>query len=327
VISLGDDRDERFLQELAEEAGGRAYFPDDARALPMLAAREAALVAGGRLVEESFLPRQSPHPMMTGLDPTHLPRLGGYVVSAAKPGAEVPLASHRLDPVVATWRSGLGKVAVYTADLHGRWSSQLRASQMFRPLLTQMVRWVARSSTDDSLYVKIHEQSDHATLFVETPREDGTYSSLLDLWAAIRRPSGETEQIQLPETMPGRYEVPFALSDPGPYIVSIEGRSHDGAFDGRVLRGFFWSAAAERRARGINVALLSQLRDTTGGISIDGRSSAWSTRESAFRDMRPWLLSAAFVLFLIELLLATVTTSFSRYRRGVGHAVEKSAAA
>ncbi len=65
-----------------------------------------------------------PHPIVTGLETSGLPRLGGYVVSAAAPGAETVLASHLDDPVLATGRAGLGKVAVYTADLGSDWSAQ-----------------------------------------------------------------------------------------------------------------------------------------------------------------------------------------------------------
>jgi Mg-chelatase subunit ChlD len=61
VISLGADRDRQFLSALALAGGGRAYFPDDERELPAIAAREAARVAGGRIVEEAFTPRTSAH--------------------------------------------------------------------------------------------------------------------------------------------------------------------------------------------------------------------------------------------------------------------------
>ena len=238
VISLGNDRDERYLTSLAAGTGGRAYFPEDARALPMLAAREAVRVAGGQVVEEPFTPRRAPHPATSGLTGERLPLLGGYVVSAAKESSEVPLASHRLDPVLATWRYGLGKVAVYTADLDGPWSESLRASGMFESFVTQMVRWVARSSNDESLYVSVQTRADRADFVVESPKIDGTHTGFLDVRASIRKPSGQTEQIRLPETVPGRYEAHFAVSEPGPYIVGIDGRSQDGTLSRQALRGF-----------------------------------------------------------------------------------------
>jgi hypothetical protein len=264
--------------------------------------------------------------MTNGLTRGTVPALGGYVVSAARPGAEVPLTSHRLDPILASWRYGLGKVAVYTADLTGPWSARLRSSDVFEPFVTDLVRWVSRSANDEAFFVSIQRRQDHAALLVETVNMDGSYASLLDLRASVRRPSGETEQVRLPETTPGRYETEIPISEAGPYIVQIDGRSRDGAFSGQVLRGFYWSATAERRTRGVNTALLARMRDLTNGAVIDGRSNAPVTRSSVLRDMRPWLLSAAFLLFLIELLTLSIGAIFVRGGRPTSRIANESAA-
>jgi Mg-chelatase subunit ChlD len=325
IISLGGNRDQEFLQSLAESTGSRAYFPQDARALPELAAREATLVAGGRLVEEPFTPQGMPHPITVGLTNGRLPRLGGYVVSAAKPGAEIVLASHRLDPILATWRYGLGKIAVYTADLDGPWSMQFRSSEVFEPFVRDMVRWVARSTSDQSFFVRIQKRTDHAELIVEAPRVDSSYASLLEVRASLRRPSGDTEHLRLAETMPGRYATSVAVSEPGPYIVAIDGRGRDSRFTAQELRGFYWSGNTERH--GTNTALLSRVRDVTNGTTIDGDSSAFAARPPAFQDARPWIFTAAFLLFLIEILTADLRTVSGRHKGDAPDSIPRRTAA
>ena len=154
VIAIGADADRPLLERLAQGTGGRAYFPDDIRDLPILAAREAARAAGGGVVQEHFALRAAAHPITTGLDRGSMPDMGGYVVSVAKPGAEPILMSHLDDPVLAGWRSGLGRVAVYTAGLNAPWSASLRAWSGFRPLWLQTAAMAqsanrARRITDD----------------------------------------------------------------------------------------------------------------------------------------------------------------------------------
>jgi Mg-chelatase subunit ChlD len=82
VVALGPESDRRLLTRLADITGGRAYFPDDLAQLPLILAREASRVTGGRLVEERFAVRPSAHPVAVGLHRHGLAELDGYVVSA-----------------------------------------------------------------------------------------------------------------------------------------------------------------------------------------------------------------------------------------------------
>ncbi|HTE06893.1 MAG TPA: vWA domain-containing protein, partial [Planctomycetota bacterium] len=98
-VALGDEVDRRFLVALAQRGNGRAFFPENVRDLPAMVAREAMRVSGGRVVQQTFTPRASRHPILTGIDTSALPTLDGYVVGAARPDAAVVLGSHLGDPV------------------------------------------------------------------------------------------------------------------------------------------------------------------------------------------------------------------------------------
>jgi len=116
-VAIGANADRELLGQLAQSTGGRAYFPADVAELPLLVSREAARSRSGMVVEERFTLRGAPHPILGGIDRGALPQLGGYVVSAAKPTATSILTSHLDDPILAVWRAGLGRVAVFTGDL------------------------------------------------------------------------------------------------------------------------------------------------------------------------------------------------------------------
>ena len=225
VVALGGERDRRFLESISRATGGRAYFPQDIRELPAIAARESARVAGGRLVEEPFRPRALPHAMLRGLDSSTLPLLGGYVVGVPKPLAEMAVQSPLNDPILAASRRGLGRVAVYSADLHSDWSASLRSWSGFSTLFVQAARWVARRGEDESLYAHFVEEGDNLRLIVEAETPEGEFLNDLVCQAVMRTPSGSTTTVALAGTAPGRYEASLAPEERGAYVFAISAAS------------------------------------------------------------------------------------------------------
>ena len=327
VIAIGADADRRFLEELAVGTGGRAYFPDDLRQLPVLAAREAARAAGGGIVEEPFAVRAADHAITTGLDRAGLPAMAGYVVSAAKPGAEPILLSHLDDPVLAAWRFGLGRVAVYTADLRSSWSSGLRRWTGFSPLWLQTARWLGRPVTDRALRASVVERSDGAHLVVEGDTPSGDPLAGAVVRAAVRGPDGNEQDLTLAATGPGRYEAPLATAAPGPYVASIDARVAGGSGDMRLLRGFYWSANRERRATGADMATLMQIAQATGGRLLGPTDDPFSgPRPRAYRAIWTLLAAAALVFFLVDVAVRR-GVRFRRNTHGLQPPVPSEAAA
>ena len=298
VIAIGADADRRFLEELATGTGGRAYFPDDLRQLPVLAAREAARASGGGIVQEPFALRAAEHAITVGLDRAGLPTMAGYVVSAARPGAETVLLSHLDDPILAAWRFGLGRVAVYTADLRSPWSAGLRRWAGFSPLWLQTAQWLARPATDRALRASIVERSDGAHLVVEADTPSGDPLEA-DVRATVRGPDAKEQDVTLTSTARGRYEAPLATPTPGRYVVSINARSAAG--DARILRGFYWSSNRERRATGADLTTLTQIAAATGGRLLGPTDDPFSgPRPRAFQEIWTLLAAAALLLFLVD---------------------------
>src|SRR6185312_14301197 len=167
VIAIGPDADRDLLDRLARSTGGRSYAATDIRDLPALAARDATAAAGGTEVDELFTLAVSPHPATAGLDRAALPRLRGYTVSALRPGAEPMLVSPLGDPILAGWRAGLGRVAVFTSDLQSSWAADMPAWKGFRQLWTQTARWTARGTESRELTPTVSDRSNHPHLVIE----------------------------------------------------------------------------------------------------------------------------------------------------------------
>jgi hypothetical protein len=142
---------------------------------------------------------------------------------------------------------------------------------------------------------------------VDAYTAEGDYVTLLDSQASMRTPSGETREIALTETHPGRYESELPITEKGAHLLIVTARSRDGAFDRRVLRGFYWSADQEQRTRGVNRALLSNVVQMTGGTVLQPDADPVSNRPPSYSNVRAWLIAAAFFLFLAEILAPTVS--------------------
>lgn len=315
VVALGAGADRQFLQRLAASTGGRAYFPETILELPAIAARESARISGGRMFEGRFRPRAQPHPVLAGIDTRLIPSLDGYVVGAVRPSAVSLLESPLNDPILASWRVGLGKAGVYTADLDGPWSDDLRAWSGSDRLFGRLVRWLARQVHEESLYARFVVDGDVLRMVVHAQSPTGEDLNGLTCEATVRTPAGDVRQVSLHATAPGRYEAVLDGLMPGVHPVQLTATSAGRAIDARMLRGFYWNAAAEHR-RGVDRETLQQIATTAGGRVLARAESAFANdRRSHFIEGWPWLSGAALLLFMGEIVLPRPLRLAARFRR------------
>ncbi len=78
--------------------------------------------------------------LIEGFGADAFPALGGYQRTYAKPAAQVLLLGRDDDPVLASWRYGLGKAVAFTSDLSGRWGRRWVSG---RPSGASSRRWPA----------------------------------------------------------------------------------------------------------------------------------------------------------------------------------------
>jgi Mg-chelatase subunit ChlD len=328
VVAVGAASDRAFLQGLAARTGGRAYFPHDIQELPTIVARESARISGGHLFEGRFQPQALAHPVLTGIDTRGLPSLDGYVVGALKPSAVSILASPLNDPILASRRVGLGKTAMYTADLAGAWSSALRAWPGSERLFRQMVRWLARQVHEEGFHLRFVEDRDVLRIILDAQTLSGEYLSGLKCEATVRTPAGEIRRITLSATVPGRYEATTDHLLRGTHVVELTATGAGGTIDTRMVRGFYWNASAEGRGRGVDSDTLQQIANATGGRVLAKAESAFANnRERDFIPLWPWLAGAALFLYVAEIRLPPLAIwAYLRRRQRPSAAGERTAA-
>ena len=109
---------------------GRLYMVEDIGALPKIFMKETQEAQKSQLVEDLIHVRVAKKvEAIEGTNVENAPPLHGYVLTTAKPRASTVLrvppdkeAPDQLDPLLATWRFGLGTTAAWTSDLGGAWA-------------------------------------------------------------------------------------------------------------------------------------------------------------------------------------------------------------
>ena len=95
---------------------------------------------------------------------------------------------------------------------------------------------------------------------VEALDQEGRYRNHLSLRAHVAGPHGQTEELALTQTGPGRYEAAFKPGAPGAYLATTSADERLLGTSGAVL-----TAADELRGVGTDNALLAQIAALTGG--------------------------------------------------------------
>ncbi len=191
VVGLGteQDKDVPFLRQLAERGNGRFYLTDDATTLPQIFSTETMKVAQSSLIEEPFLAvAAGKSPITAGLDWPQSPLLLGYNATKLKPTADLLLTTERGEPLLATWRYGLGQAAAFTSDAKARWAAEWMTWPGFGKFWTQFVRGLMRKSDQASFQVNTRESGDRLELAIDAIKPDGSFRDRMPVTVSMLAP-------------------------------------------------------------------------------------------------------------------------------------------
>src|SRR5206468_3485002 len=126
--------------------------------LPQIFTTETMKVSQSSLVEEPFQPRVTGRAaLLNGVSWAQAPLLLGYNATKPKPTAEILLATESGDPLLVTWRYGLGQTAAFTSDAKARWGGEWLGWPGFGKFWTQLVRAMMRPAEAAGFAVRAEE--------------------------------------------------------------------------------------------------------------------------------------------------------------------------
>ncbi len=306
VVALGQDSDQdaEFLKQLALRGNGRFYLTDDARTLPQIFSTETLKVAQSSLLEEPFLPIVvQPGPSIAGLDWSAAPLLLGYNATKAKPTADVLLATERGDPLLATWRAGLGRVAVFTSDAKNRWAGEWLGWGGYGQFWAQLCRSLQSRQDRSQRQIQTVERAGGLDVTIDAATPAGEFPDDQNLTVSLSGAGESTQRQRAEQTAPGRYETHFERIPARAATIAV-GAAESGLSP--TLLGLHFPLAAEYRSLGSDPASLERVAAAGQGRVLrsgDETLSRGASPTGGYRSLQPWLLAGALLLLPGEIWL------------------------
>jgi uncharacterized membrane protein len=310
-----------LMEAMAQQTGGRFFWPQDPEQLPSILIKEAKTLKRSMLQEKNFTPTvRIPEPLLKGIDA--IPPLHGYVITTAKPRATITLErtpdaqemadGEPPDPILATWRYGIGNAGAWTSDLALGWGRDWVQWAKFRPFLKQLTTELSRVETRSDLTLSATAVGAQGLIAVEdfAPAE-----SFMELKARVSGPRSESVEVALKQVAPRRYTAQFPLWGKGRYQVAVVGMSAGGHAGGKprheqAFGGFAVPYSPEYLRFKSDPILLKQIAERTGGrvlspADLDVFRAEGGPRESS-KPVFDWFLIVLAILIPLDVGLRRV---------------------
>ena len=304
-VAIGKDADVPLMVDIAKWGRGRFYYTEDSQTIPRIFTLETQLASKASLIEQPFKPQLTApgHEAMQDIDWRAVPPLGGYVATTVKSTAELVLMSHQEDPVLATWRYGLGRSVAFTSDAKSKWGVLWLRWRDFNKFWAQLTRWTLRSGTRSDTVARVERRDDTGEILVDAVDGKGEFINFLDSQVGVVAPNRERTVIDLEQVGPGRYRGRFPAAQEGVYLVGMAQRRGEQVI-GSQLAGLVVPYAEELRDLGVDELLLREMADLTGGTALTDPREAFlqSRRQSRIAvEVWPWLVGFVALMMVPEI--------------------------
>lgn len=224
TVAVGRGADVELLQQVARAGGGAFHRSADVRALPSILSQEAMLLSSNPVREGavSVSLEGTDAAFLEGL-PSDFPELQGYVRTTPKPEAVVHASVDGGDPVLASWRHGLGRAVALATPLTGAWAGAWIGTAFADTLLAQGVRWTAAPVLAPGLALDVLRRGDALILVARLVDDRGEPREGVRLFAQAKDPTGVlVGPLALQEISRGTYAGRLDAFTPGSYVVTVE---------------------------------------------------------------------------------------------------------
>ncbi len=215
-VAVGQEADRELLANIATWGRGRSYFIEDAERVPRIFIQETQIASQSTLVEEAIETTVvTSVEAFTDIDLDAAPPLRGYVRTLAKETAEVLIQSDSENPLLARWRYGLGRTAVFTSDVKNRWAADWLTWEGYGKFWSQLVRETMRRDGGEELDFVVERVGNEALITVSALTEEGAYRTDLDPRLRVVGPGGEETSLSFQQVGPGTFQARHSLAAPG----------------------------------------------------------------------------------------------------------------
>jgi hypothetical protein len=256
------------MQQLAGVTGGRHYMVMDPNELPSIFIKEAKTLKRSMIQNLTFVPAvEFASPVLKGID--SMPPLHAYVLTTPKARSVTVLkgpSKDEVNPVLSTWRFGLGTAAAFTSDLSPNWGSDWVEWGQYESFVKQLMIEISRVEQHSDLFMQTFASGDEGVILVEDYHPE---ESMLEIQAQISGPEQRETSVSLKQTGPRRYEARFPLWGKGRYQVALAGVG--AGRNEQTLGGFVVAYSSEYLRFRSDPITLRQIAERTGGRILSGQ--------------------------------------------------------
>lgn len=293
-IAVGSAPNTTLLGALVTAGGGTLYLADDFSTLPQVFIRATQRLSRERFVTEDT---EVEGRLITTHTSTPVPPLQGYVVGYPKETTQTLLWGGG-DPVVATWRVGLGSITVLATDLSGTWTQEWfewpEMPRLFEGLLATTEPEISATL---GLAAIVSFEGSTTSILVDARDADGGYVNFLNIEATVL-PTDVT--MQLTQVSPGLYQKSFPTPAKGGYTIQIIDQTRDRSLTVPLSVPY----AAEVAGISQDLAALTWVAESSNGVVLQEGGLLPHTEERLTTQNDPLhtlFILIALILFLLEL--------------------------
>ncbi len=298
TVAVGDGSDTKLLERLARGCGGRYYFSDISSDIPKIFAQEVFLGGDSYIQNGEFaLSLNGNHELTRNLFVEGWPRIYGYVSASPKTASRSVITSAKKDdPILTVWNYGLGRTVAWNSDVTGEWSGAFSGKEDYVQLWKRIVDYSAGNTQIGEDKVDVVTASGVTQIVYQTPE----YSEKTKILATVIDPEGNTQEIELHATVPGKYEAELATSRTGLYRFNVR------RMEGDEMQSYLVTAASVQYSDeykfDISTDSYVSFIEKYGRI-LQEDEKLWTdlkTKANGSRDLTNWLLGLAICLFLAD---------------------------
>lgn len=309
AVAIGKGQHVPFLQAVAGVGKGGFYLAQRAWDLKAIFTKDVMTVSKSLVIEEPFIPRMDlSSPELSGI--TASPPLLGYIATSPKPSAHMLMASHKNDPILATWQYGLGRSAAFTSDCKARWSARWLNWQDYNKFWAQVLRSTMRKSPPTDFQTNVDISGGIGKLVVDAVDDKGNFLNLLKFAGSVVGPDMNAHEVRIEQTGPGRYEGSFDAREPGSYVVNVSQKNSGST--GPDVNVVNIPYSPEYKDLTPNTALLKHLASETSGIFSPSSSSVLSQRfrrSPTYSDLWQLLILLSALMLPVDVAVRRLTVS------------------
>ena len=297
------------LEEIAEAGNGRFYPGRDLNEIPEIFVKEARLASRSYINEGEFYPTVTSTAAAVR-DLASSPAILGYVATTPKPTAEVQLQIGELaDPLLASWRTGLGKVTAWTSDGGDKWGAQWAGWDGYPDFWSNVVRDTFPLSGSDGQRLEASIADELMTIRLEGA---DAWESGFDPTVRVSYPDGTFAEVGLDRVSDFEFRAVVPARQGGTYAVGAsvaDSRGEAAVLSTLATRSF----AAEYLPGSAEADLMTSISTTTGGRGEIAAAEAFDPEGLAEgvteRQFRWWFLLLAALLWPVDVALRRLRLS------------------